>query len=193
SVLEFGPDRFDGAVPVYESARYTVSALPLDHRVFTLGYRVEEVPRPGRFNLERALDLGVPEGPLFGRLQAGHDVILGDGRILRSWDVRGPLRFGKPIAYCTDTRPCETAIDLGSKADLLIHEATFGAGFESEADEYGHSTAKQAARIARAATPGRLLITHISARYPDASPLLAEAGELFADVVLAEDLMEFEV
>jgi ribonuclease Z len=210
-VREFGPDSFaeiagmprgqggsrsrsiSGAVGVYESARYTVTALPLDHRVFTLGYRIEERGRPGRFNLDRALEIGVPEGPLFGRLQAGHDIVLADGRTVRSSEVLGPPRPGKTLAYCTDTRPCTAGIELGSGVDMLIHEATFADDLGSEAAEYGHSTAKQTASIAEQAEPNRLVITHISARYPDARPLLAEAGEIFSSVELAEDLMEFDV
>jgi len=192
-VREFGPERFSGAIPVYSSHKFTVSALPLDHRIFTLGYRIEERARPGWFNLGRAVEIGVPEGPLFGRLQAGHDITLADGRTVLSSDVVGPPRTGKSLAYCTDTRPCEAGIQLGLCADLLIHEATFADDLGSEAAEYGHSTARQSGRIAQAANPKRLLITHISARYPDAKPLLCEAKEIFLDVELAEDLMEFEV
>jgi ribonuclease Z len=84
-------------------------------------------------------------------------------------------------------------VELGSAADLLVHEATFTDDLQSEAREYGHSTAKQTASIAEAANPDRLVITHISARYPDARPLLDEAREIFQKVELAEDLMEFEV
>ncbi len=189
SGTEGGP----GIRSVYESAGYTVSALPLDHRVFTLGYRIEERARPGRFNLGRAVEIGIPEGPLFGRLQAGHDITLADGRTVRSSDVVGPARAGKTLAYCTDTRPCDAGIRLGMGADLLIHEATFASDLQAEANEYGHSTAGQTARIAQAAKPKRLIITHISARYPNATPLLDEARVIFPNVGLAEDLMEFEV
>src|SRR5215472_3936319 len=181
-VLEFGPERFNTAIPVYSTQKFTVSALPLDHRIFTLGYRIEERARPGRFNFERAMEIGVPEGPLFGRLQAGHDITLVDGRTVRSSDVVGPPRSGKILAYCTDTRPCETGIQLGLSADLLIHEATFADDLGSEAAEYGHSTARQAGRIAQAARPKRMVITHISARYPNATPLLGEAAQIFPNV-----------
>jgi len=182
-----------GLVQVYESSRFTVSALPLDHRVFTLGYRIEERPRPGRFNVQRAIEIGVPEGPLFGRLQAGHEVVLADGRTVQPSEVLGAARSGKKLAYCTDTRPCAAGIELGSGVDLLVHEATFADELRTEAEEFGHSTAKQTGRIAQAACPELLLVTHISARYADARPLLDEARETFPNVEMAEDLMELEV
>src|SRR5438128_618915 len=85
---------------VYENAEYAVTALSLDHRVFALGYRIDELPRPGRFNVERARELGVPEGPLWGRLQAGEDVRSADGNVVSSSDVLGLPRPGKSVAYC---------------------------------------------------------------------------------------------
>lgn len=185
--------RPSGSISVFESPRYTVSALPLNHRIFALGYRVQERDRPGRFDLNRAHALGVPEGPLYGALQNGNTVTLPDGRKVHPSDVLGPSRPGKSVAYCTDTRPCGNAIELGNSSDLMIHEATYLADLESEARQYGHSTAVQAAESAEAAKAKRLLITHISARYADASPLLKEAREVFPATDLAEDLKECEV
>lgn len=179
--------------PVYETADYSVSACQLDHRVFALGYRVDEHPRPGRFNVERARSLGVPEGPMWGRLQAGDDVQLENGSVVYPRDVLGPERPGKSLAYCLDTRPCSSSIELARGVDLLIHEATYTEEFVAEAREYGHSTAAQAARTARDAGARRLLITHFSTRFPDATPLLEEACAIFPNTVLAEDLAEIEV
>jgi ribonuclease Z len=178
---------------VYETAEYTVSAGPLDHRLFALGYRIDERPRPGRFNVERARELKVPEGPLWGRLQAGEDVRLHDGCVVRPSDVLGAPRPGKSVAYCLDTRPCEMSIELARGVDLLIHEATYTDEFTVEAREYGHSTAAQAASTAREAGARRLLLTHFSTRFPDPTPLLEEARAIFPDTMLAEDLMEIEV
>lgn len=178
---------------VYETPLYTVTARALDHRIFALGYRIEERPRPGRFDIEKAHALGIPEGPLFRRLQSGEDVELADKRVIRSSDVVGPPRAGKVIAYCTDTRPCAASIELARDADLLIHEATYTDDMVREADEYGHSTAAQAALVARDAGARKLLITHFSTRYSDVSPLLGEAQEVFPDTVAAEDLAEIEV
>lgn len=178
---------------VYETTEYSVSALALDHRLFALGYRIDERPRPGRFNVEKARTLGVPEGPLWGRLQSGEDVRLDDASVVRSSDVMGPPRPGKSVAYCLDTRPCAMSVELARDVDLLIHEATYTEEFAAEAQQYGHSTAAQAARTARDAGARRLLITHFSTRYPDSTPLLQEARAIFPDTLVAEDLMEIEV
>jgi ribonuclease Z len=178
---------------VYDADDYTVSAHPLDHRIYALGYRVQEKPRPGRFNLERARELGVPEGPLFRRLQMGEDVQLQDGRMIQSAEVVGPPRAGKSVAYCTDTRPFAGTVKLARGVDLLIHEATFTEELVSEARDFGHSTAAQAARIAVEAEAQRLLITHFSTRYPDVTPLYEEATAVFPNTVIAQELIEFEV
>ncbi len=196
-VQEFAPSDFrdsdSKSLLVYETPAYEVIAAPLDHRIFAIGYRVEERPRPGKFDLERARELGIPEGPLYGRLQSGQSIQLEDGRVIAPGEVVGPPRPGKTVAYCTDTRPCDTAVALGRRADLLIHEATYTQDLIAEAEDFGHSTAAQAARIAERACARRLLITHFSTRYPDASPLLEEARAVFADTLMARDLAEFEV
>ena len=178
---------------VYEGPDCTVSAHALDHRVFALGFRVEERTKPGRFNLDRAKELGVPEGPLFGNLQSGSSVRLDDGRVVHPDDVLGPERPGKSVAYCLDTRPCASAVELARNVDLLIHEATYTDELAEEAREYGHSTAAQAARVAVEAGARRLLITHFSTRYPDATPLLEEARVVFPDTALAQELIEVVV
>jgi ribonuclease Z len=183
----------DGPTLVHKAPEYQVTARALDHRIFALGYRVEENPRPGRFDLDRALELRVPEGPLFGRLQLGENVRLDDGRVIKSADVLGPSRLGQSLAYCLDTRPCDGAIELARNVDLLIHEATYTNQYAAEAGEYGHSTAGQAARTARAAGARKLLLTHFSTRYADPTPLLEEAQEIFAETMLAQDLVEIEV
>ncbi|HYL98705.1 MAG TPA: ribonuclease Z [Blastocatellia bacterium] len=178
---------------VFETPDYVVSTLPLDHRIFAIGYRVQERDRPGKFDLEMAKSLGIPEGPLYGKLQHGSSVTLADGRTIEPWQVVGPPRRGKAAAYCTDTRPCDNAIKLGRGTDLMIHEATYTDDLKEEARQYGHSTARQAGKSARTADAKRLLITHISARYPDAAPLLNEAKEMFPLTELAEDLKDVEV
>jgi ribonuclease Z len=178
---------------VYEADQFTVTSLELDHRIFAMGYRVEERPRPGRLNIERARALAIPEGPLYGRLQSGAAVHLPDGRRIDPSEVLGPPRPGKSVAYCTDTRPCRAAVELARGVDLLVHEATFTEEMAEEAREFGHSTAAQAAMIAKEAGARRLLITHFSTRYPDVSILLEEARAIFPETVLAEELVAVEV
>jgi ribonuclease Z len=178
---------------VYESAKFTVTTRPLDHRIFALGYRLEEKTKPGRFNLERARELGVPAGPLYSQLQAGKSITLGDGRVIHSSEVLGPPRPGKVVSYCLDTRPCLNAVKLSQNADWVIHEATFTEELIEESHHFGHSTATQAAEIARKANARRLLLTHFSSRFPDVRRLLEEARSVFPDSYAAEDLAEFEV
>ena len=175
---------------VHQAPDFVVSAHALDHRVFALGYRVQERPKPGRFNLGRAKELGVPEGPMFGVLQSGSSVRLDDGTVVEPAEVLGPERAGKSVAYCLDTRPCAASVELACGVDLLIHEATYTEDLTDEARQYGHSTAAQAARTALQADARRLLITHFSTRYPDAAPLLDEARSIFAETILAQELSE---
>jgi ribonuclease Z len=161
---------------------------PLDHRLVCLGFALEEAARPGRFRLERAQALGVPEGPLFGRLQRGEAVTLPDGRSVLPEAVLGPPRPGLKLAYCTDTRPCAGTIDLSRNVDLLIHEGTFAADLGPEAHMKGHSTVAQAAEIALQAGARRLALTHISPRYVDVAPLRDQARAIFPESQVMSDL-----
>jgi ribonuclease Z len=173
---------------------YQVLAVRADHRVPALSYVLSESQRPGRFNLERARELGIPEGPLFGRLQHGQDVTLPDGRVIRSSEVVGAARPGRTIALSGDTRPCPALRLAAANADLLVHEATFADDEKERAFDTAHSTAREAARLAREANVKRLVLTHLSARYDvDAGPLLREAREEFPAVELARDGMVVEV
>jgi ribonuclease Z len=194
-VREFENDELpkNALTPVYETAEYVVSTCPLDHRIFALGYRVDEKPRPGRFHVERARELGVPVGPLFRRLQAGEEVQLANGNIVHPSEVLGPERPGKSVTYCLDTRPCQASEALARGVDLLIHEATYTQELAEEARHYGHSTAMQAATVAQEAKAKRLLLTHFSTRYPDVTPLLDEAQAIFPETQTAQDLVEVEV
>ena len=172
---------------------YDVHVRLLDHTAPCLGFCVVEHDRPGTFDLARAQALGIPAGPLYGALQKGSDVTLDDGRVVRSAEVVGPPHAGRRIAYCTDTRPCRATAELARGADVLVHEATYGDDMAAEAGERGHSTAAEAARVAAEAGVQRLVLTHISPRYADAAPLLAEARAIFANTELAADFLELEV
>ena len=178
---------------VFEGAGFHVEAQPLRHRVTTWGYAYVEADRPGRFDLDAAKALGVPSGPLYGRLQRGESVELEDGTTVNPGDVLGPARPGLRIAYCTDTSPCEGAVTLGLDADLLIHEATYPGGEEKLAKSRGHSTAADAARCAVKAGARRLALTHLSQKHRFLDMYQQTAEEIFEPTVVAHDLLEIDI
>jgi ribonuclease Z len=173
---------------------YDILVFETDHRTDTVGYALVEHIRLGRFNPERARDLGIPEGPLWGRIHRGESITLPDGRTLTNEELVGPPRPGRTLVYPGDTRPTASVILAAHGADLLIHEATFSEEERDRAGETGHSTARQAAEVARMAKVRQLALTHISARYSrDAPELLEEAREVFPDTVIARDGLTIEV
>ncbi|MEO6055546.1 MAG: ribonuclease Z [Gemmatimonadales bacterium] len=173
---------------------YDVVVFETEHRADTVGYAVAEHTRLGRFHPERARELGVPEGPLWGRLHKGETVVLDDGRSVCAADLVGPTRRGRTVVYSGDTRPHLPLLEAARGADLLIHEATFGGEEAERARETGHSTAAEAARVALEAGVRRLVLTHISPRYTrDAPELLAEARAVFPETVIARDGLTLEV
>ncbi len=178
---------------VVEKEGYFIKAVKTEHSVPSLGYVLVEDPRPGRFDRQKAISLGIPAGPLFSRLQKGDPVEV-DGRFILPVDVIGPCRSGRTIVYTGDTRPCDTILSASKDADLLIHDATLSNEMQEWARESMHSTAAEAARLGREAGVRQLVLTHISSRYSDDTGLLLkEAREIFDNVVVAEDLMIIEV
>ena len=173
---------------------YEFQVFATEHRTDTVGYALVEEQRLGRFDPAKAAELGIPEGPLWGRLHRGQSVTLDDGRVISAETLVGPARLGRTLVYTGDTRPCQTVLEAARGADLLIHEATFSGDERDRALETGHSTAREAAEIARSAGVKRLVLTHISARYSREAPeLLAEATAVFPGVVIARDGMAIEV
>jgi ribonuclease Z len=185
------PMRFHAVRPglVWEDDDYRVTCAPLLHVIPTFGYRVEELARPGRLDVERARALGVPDGPLLGRLKSGEDVTLDNGRVVPASGLTATPRPGRVFALCLDTAPCDGSLELAKEADLLVHEATYGSADAALAPDRLHSTPTQAAEVARQAGARRLAITHFSPRYQDAEPLAEEARRLFPETFPAEDLM----
>jgi ribonuclease Z len=178
---------------VCEEKEYHVYAVQSDHMDHSLAYALIEKPRPGRFNIEKAKELGVPEGPLWSKLQGGSSVKLSSGRIVKPEMVLGPLRSGRKIVYSGDTRQSETVAKLAENADLLIHEATFDDELTERAMEDGHSTPSMAAETAKKAGAKRLVLTHISARYKDANLLLEQARKVFVNTDVAQDFLRLEL
>lgn len=159
-----------------------------------MGYALVEADRKGRFDPARARALGIPEGPLWGKIHRGEDVTLDDGRVIRSSNLVGPRRPGRTVVITGDTRPCERTVEAARNADLLVHEATFGDEEAERAVETGHSTAREAATVARDAGCRRLVLSHFSARYSrDASELEAQARSVFPEVTIGRDGMEIEI
>jgi ribonuclease Z len=177
---------------VYGDERLDVVAVRSSHRVESWSYGLLEKPRPGRFYPDKAKALGVPEGRLWHRLQHGEAVTM-EGRTVEPTQVSDPPRQGRRIVISGDTRPYPEMIELARGADLLIHEATFSHELQERAEEDGHTTAREAAEVAREAGAKRLALVHISSRYFDPGVLLEEARQVFEDVFVAEDLMEIEL
>jgi len=172
---------------------YTIKAVEVCHEVPSLGFKFMETMRPGRFDKKKALELGIPEGPLFSKLQKGEAVVVG-GKTITADMVMGPARKGRSVLYTGDTRPCDALKKEAEGVGVLIHEATFDSELEERGNKFGHTTARQAARLAKDADVEKLFLTHVSPRYKDdARKLEEEARELFEDSVLAEDFMEYEV
>ena len=176
---------------VYETEEAVVTARPLAHRGFAMGFRFEEHERPGRFEPEQARALGVSEGPAYGRLQNGTPVTTADGTTVEPAQVTGPPRPGISVAYVTDTRPCDGGRALAADADLLYHDATFADDHQARARKTGHSTARQAATVAHDAGARRLLLGHVSARYADPAPLRQQARAVFPGAEVAEELRRY--
>lgn len=201
--ISLGGDRLSFPVTVTEidagaalqRTDYQILTFPVDHAgARALGYAVAEFDRLGRFNPDLARRLGVPEGPLWGRLHKGETVTLADGRTVTADDLVGAARRGRKIVLTGDTRPCEATVAAAWDADLLVHEATFADDEAERARETGHSTAADAARIAKGASARRLLLTHLSARYSrDWGMLEQEARAIFANAQVARDGLEIEL
>ncbi len=178
---------------VCEEEEYAVKAVWANHVIPSVAYALEEKPRSGRFYPEKAEALGVPEGPLWSKLQHEHMVNLADGRIIKPEQVVGPPRPGRKIVYTGDTRPFKGFVKFASGADLLVHDGTLDDELTEKAAEDGHSTPSQAAENAKKAKVKQLILTHISARYDDTSILLEQAQKIFKNTRVAEDFIEIEV
>lgn len=183
---------------VYEDDEYIVKCGLLKHRVTAFGYRVEEKDRPGRFDVEKAKELGIPSGPIYGKLKRGEQVTLPNGRVINGADLCGPNQTGRKLVYCTDTVYCEGAVELAQDADLLIHEATFAHQDAELAFQRLHSTSTMAAQVALQAGAKHLIMTHFSPRYAPGNDiqlndLLDEAKAIFPHTTMAYDFLAYEV
>lgn len=177
---------------LFEAADFTVSAFPVQHRgPDCLGYLFEEKSRRP-FLPDKAAELGVPPGPLCGKLVTGQSVTLDDGRTVTPEMVMGELRRGTRLAALGDLGETESLVDLLQEVDGLVIESTY---LEEEADmarQFAHLTAKQAAELALKINAGKLMLTHLSRRYRD-KDVLAEARSVFPAAVVARDFDTFTI
>jgi ribonuclease Z len=174
---------------------YSIVPFAVDHKDRpALGYALVEEIRLGRFNPEKAREMGIPEGPAWGKLHRGQPVTLDDGRVIEATDLVGAPRPARKVVFAGDSRPSAGTRAIAEGADLLIHEATFADDEQPRAVETGHSTAREAAEVARDAGVRQLALTHLSARYSlNAGELLQQAREVYPNTVIARDGMEIDV
>ena len=183
---------------LFENDKLKVHCACLKHRLPAYGYRVSEKDKPGVFDIKKAEDSNIPPGPIYSELQAGKTVQLKDGRSFNGQDFCGPPRKGESFVYCTDTVFSESAVNLSKNADLLVHESTFSKEDEKMAYEKLHSTTIMAAKTALLSNVKKLIITHLSPRYTQRSPikpsdLLKEAQKIFPNTYLAKDFLTAEI
>src|SRR5690606_30138813 len=149
---------------IYEDDYFVVEAAHLDHRIECFGYRVIEKDLPGRLNVEKLRQLGLPEGPLYGQLKLGLDVQLSDGRIISGQEMMGPPIRGRVVTILGDTLYCENAIHLADQADVVVHEATFSQDKSDLAEQFSHATTVQAAMVASQAQAKMLIMNRSEER-----------------------------
>jgi len=176
---------------IIDDREFYIECTAAEHKIDVLAYGFIEKSRLGKFFPEKAEKLGVPK-PLWKKLQSGEEVII-NNKTIRPSDVLGLERPGRKIVYAVDTRPCENVLNLSAGVDLLIHDGMFTNDLHDKAIEGGHSTSSEAAELAQKAGVKRLVLTHISSRYPNTSILLNEAQSIFLNVEIAEDFLVIDL
>ncbi len=177
---------------IVDEKSYSVFAGKAEHSVLTFSYLFQEKEKPGRFHPEKAKQLGIPEGDLWSKLQNGQEIKVGDKTIKPS-DVLGEKRSGKKIGISGDTRPTKQLEEFFQNCDYLTFDSTYLDELQEKAVETYHSTAKEAATLAKNANIKNLILTHFSARYKDESVLVEEAKTIHSSVIGAKDLLEIEI
>ena len=174
----------------YETSNYSMSYTIVEHSVLTFAYAFNEKPRPGKFNPDRAKQLGVPMSNLWKKLQDGQSIEM-NGELIDpiKQGIVGPPRPGIKITYSGDLKPCESLVTLGKDSDILIHESTYAKDLAEIAEEKQHSTSIDAANTALKMNAKKLILTHFSSRYPDVTLLEEEAKQIFPNTIAARDLL----
>jgi ribonuclease Z len=177
---------------VAKENEYQVTCCEALHSIPSLAYCLEEFDRPGEFDVKEAKRLGIPEGELYSKLQHGQDIVY-KGKKIKSSQVVGPPRKGRKIGISGDTRPTDKLVKFFRGCDVLVFESTYSHDKQQKAIENWHSTATEAATVAKKAGAGKLFLTHFSARYDETSALVKEAGAIHSNVEAAEDLKAVEI
>jgi len=177
---------------IFENEKFSIHVCKANHSITAFSYLFEEKDKPGRFNLEKAKELEIPEGELWNKLQNGHEVII-DGKTIRPKQVLGEKRPGKKIGISGDTMPTKELEEFFAECDYLVFDSTFLDEEKQRAQDTCHSTAKQAATLGKNARVRNLILTHFSARYKDEVGHLKEAQEIHGSVITAKDLLELEI
>jgi ribonuclease Z len=175
---------------IFEAGDYFIECARTEHTNKSFALAFIEKDKPGKFHPEKARDLHIPMGPLWRKLQYWEIITLPDGKIIEPSEVVDPPRPGRKIVYSGDTAPCDSVIQISKGAALLIHESTYSDDLEEKAVETKHSTASQAANVAKEAGVEKLVLTHISSRYSNSNELQEQAKKIFQNTTIAEDLME---
>lgn len=180
---------------IYEQEDFTVRAFPLEHTKTCVGYTLEEKDRPGEFNPEKASELKIPVGPLWGKLQKGEAVQSLDGKTIYPEDVMGKKRSGRKFSFVTDTLYKTTIANEVKNSDLLICESMFEDELLDQAKEKKHMTASQAATIARDSCSKRMYMIHYSPRYTDKEleKLLTQAQKIYPEAKLSKDRLCIDI
>lgn len=177
---------------VCEEKTYTVYTAEAQHSVSAFSYLFSEKDKPGKFDKERAINLGIPEGPLWHKLQQGNEIKIGNNTFKPSQMI-GEKRPGRKIGISGDTRPTKKLEEFFRNCNYLSFDCTFSDKLKEKALETFHSTAKEAAILAKNANVANLILTHFSARYKNEDELLQEARQIHNSVIAAKDLLEIEI
>lgn len=175
-----------------ENGKYSIRICKANHSITAYSYLFEEKDKPGRFNVNKANELKIPEGELWNRLQNGNQIEI-NGKIIKPEEVLGQKRPGKRIGISGDTMPTEKLEEFFTECDYLVFDSTFLNEEKQRAQDTCHSTAKQAAILGKNARVKNLILTHFSARYKDEKGHLEEAEEIHDSVITARDLLEIEI
>ena len=177
---------------VVKEKNYQINCCEAQHGIPAFSYSFEEIERAGVFYPEKAKELGIPEGKLWQELQNGNSIEI-NGKNIDSSQVTGEKRPGKKIGISGDTRPTQKLKEFFKNSDYLSFDCTFSYELKDRAIETNHSTAKEAAELAKEANVKNLILTHFSARYSDESVLIDEAKQTHNSVIAAKDLLEIDI